>query len=133
MDADRLKHIGISDYTGLALDWQGLGELALIVVAVSAMLVCIMVFRHQRRIEKTWEESVQALTSYLDSLSTNATRVEGRLSSVEADTATLMQEQRELEASAPTKDNVRHAITLVERGSPSRAESSPNISPLRSS
>ena len=116
MDADRLKPIGISDYTGLALDWQGLGELALIVVAVSAMLICIMVFRHQRRIEKSWEESVQALTSYLDSLSTNATRVEGRLSSVEADAATLMQEQRELEASAPTKDNVRHAITLVERG-----------------
>lgn len=116
MEVGWLKRIGIEDYTALVFDWQSLIQVAVLVVAVSSVVICIMMLRHQRRIEKQWKETMQELTTCLSPLSIRATRFDERLASVETDTANLMQEQRELEASAPTKDNVKHAIALVERG-----------------
>jgi hypothetical protein len=116
MEVDWHKRIGTEDFTALVFDWQSLVQVAVVVAAVTLVVICIMALRHQRRIEKRWEQSMQELTACLSSLSITTSKVDERLSSVETDTANLMEEQRALEASAPTKDNVRHAITLVERG-----------------
>lgn len=116
MEVDWLSSIGHDSALALGFDWPSFIQVAVVLVAVGSMAACLMMLRHQRRIEKRWQNTVRVLVRHLRSLSTAAKQADKRLSSVEVDTMNLVQEQRELEASAPAKDSFRHAIALVERG-----------------